>query len=603
MPPKLKKILANYNRCCLFRQEEINKESRTVPIALSSEEPYKRFYGTEILGHEQGEVDLEWLNSGRAPLLLNHNFDQQIGVVEKAWLDSDKVCRCIPRFGNSTLAQEIFNDVIDGIRQNVSVGYEVREIKFLDKSEENYRATNWKPYEVSIVSVPADTTVGVGRGRESEEEQEEKDMKDKSVNTEADQAEINVELVRSEAMSQERKRIADITELGRTHGQEELAVEYVRSGKHIESFRTALLEKIATKPIQNVVPQDSGFIGMNKKEAERYSLRAAILALATEDWTKAGFERECNQEVTRLLGRTPRKGGVFVPNDVRSGFAVRTAQGMSAAADLVPQMHRGDLFIDELKQALVFARLGATVLNGLRGIVHIPKKVTSPAVQTVADGNAATEGAYTWGTVELKPHTASANIPYTRTLLNQSDPSIDALIRADINQNLMIHIENKGINGDGDGDEVKGLLATTGINTVEFATANKPTFLELVEMEEKLINNKALLGKLQYLIDGPHYKNCKTTAKDAGSGQFLLTGNREKGELNGYPFQIATWLPSETMVFGNWAELIVALFDALEIIVEQSATTGQTTIGIFQDYDVAVRHAVSFCKGYKPSSS
>jgi hypothetical protein len=55
--------------------------------------------------------------------------------------------------------------VLDGIRRNASVGYVIHEL-VLEKQEGDlytYRVTDWEPLEGSLVSIPADPSVGVGR--------------------------------------------------------------------------------------------------------------------------------------------------------------------------------------------------------------------------------------------------------------------------------------------------------------------------------------------------------------------------------------------------------------------------------------------------------
>ena len=145
------------------RAESINEDARTVEMSFSSDEPYERWWGVEILDHKSSAVRLGRLN-GSAALLMDHNIRDQVGVVEKAWIKGKKGY-AIVRFGKSARAEEIWQDVKDGIRKLVSVGYRIHEL-ILDKEKDGqatYRATDWEPYEISIVAVPADTTVGVGR--------------------------------------------------------------------------------------------------------------------------------------------------------------------------------------------------------------------------------------------------------------------------------------------------------------------------------------------------------------------------------------------------------------------------------------------------------
>ena len=102
-----------------FNKKEISEDNRTVDLAFSSEEPYDRSFGTEILSHNPQDVDFSFIASGRAPLLLNHDLEKQIGVIEEAKIsDADKVGRAVVRFGKSKLADEVFHDVVDGDRKS-----------------------------------------------------------------------------------------------------------------------------------------------------------------------------------------------------------------------------------------------------------------------------------------------------------------------------------------------------------------------------------------------------------------------------------------------------------------------------------------------------
>jgi len=143
----------------------INEQERTVDLAWCSELSYPRWWGNEILDCKPKSVRMERLRN-KAALLLNHDTERQIGVIEQASLDKDKKGRARVRFSRSPLGEEIFADVVDGIRTKVSVGYRIHDIVLESKEEDvsTYRVTDWEPYEISVVSVPADDTVGVGRG-------------------------------------------------------------------------------------------------------------------------------------------------------------------------------------------------------------------------------------------------------------------------------------------------------------------------------------------------------------------------------------------------------------------------------------------------------
>lgn len=152
-----------------IRSEDIDEKNRTFPISFSSEEPVERWFGTEILDHTRTSVNMERLNNA-APFLVNHNTNDQVGVIEKGKIDTgEKKGTAIVRMGNSERANEIFQDIIDGIRKNISVGYIINKlVETVEDKKSTFRAMSWTPMEISTVPVPADNTVGVGRDLETE---------------------------------------------------------------------------------------------------------------------------------------------------------------------------------------------------------------------------------------------------------------------------------------------------------------------------------------------------------------------------------------------------------------------------------------------------
>ena len=149
----------------------IDVESRSIEIAFSSEAEVRRYWGVEVLSHDPSAVVLDRLRGG-APLLVNHDTADQVGVIESVSIDPDRRGRAVVRFGRSARAQEIFDDVQDGIRKHISVGYAIHDATLTETrgDDEVWTATRWEPFEVSIVPVPADISVGVGRSQPTESE-------------------------------------------------------------------------------------------------------------------------------------------------------------------------------------------------------------------------------------------------------------------------------------------------------------------------------------------------------------------------------------------------------------------------------------------------
>ena len=155
------------------------ENSKQVELSFSSEEPYRRFFGDEILDHSEGCVDLSRLND-IGVVLFNHDRDKVIGKVNNARIEGDRGKATI-EFDDDDFSASIKKKVDNGTLKAVSVGYLVKEWEEVEKGKTSKDgrfkgrcviAKKWLPYEISIVSVPADSTVGVGRTMEEEETQE-----------------------------------------------------------------------------------------------------------------------------------------------------------------------------------------------------------------------------------------------------------------------------------------------------------------------------------------------------------------------------------------------------------------------------------------------
>ncbi len=243
-----------------FDRASVNVEARTVDLAFASEVPYERWWGIEILDMSAKSVRMDRLKNNAA-LLLNHDRDQQIGAIESARIDGDKKGRARVRFSRSALGEEILKDVSDGIRSKVSVGYMIHELVLEKKQDDlsTYRVTDWEPFEISIVSVPADDTVGVGRAAERSL-QGRTAMEPEVGTTAADTGGTDAlvaESRRSEgsARADERKQIAkrneQIIALGARwpeYGGPDLALDAIaKADMTVEAFRAAMLKVLDEK--------------------------------------------------------------------------------------------------------------------------------------------------------------------------------------------------------------------------------------------------------------------------------------------------------------------------------------------------------------------
>ena len=338
----------------------IDEEKRTVEISFSSETPVDRWYGREILDHSQGSMRLGRMNDG-APVLVNHNSDDHVGVVESARVDSDRTGRSVIRFGQSVRAQEIFQDVIDGIRTKISVGYIPHKMQLESTDDEGfdtYRVTDYEPLENSIVAIPADARVGVGRSHESIEDramdEKEKDTLRKQVEKEtrtqianenaetqrkADEAKLKAdaeaterETVQAEVRKQEVERQQVINEQVQTFPfLREKADEAIKAGVSADEFTRqamSLMRERAQGQAGNYSMPDNGRIEMpamrrygrlkafrDEKESLEQAYRAGMWARAVV-FGDENATRWCKDHEVRVMTGTTSTSASVVPDEM-----------------------------------------------------------------------------------------------------------------------------------------------------------------------------------------------------------------------------------------------------------------------------------------------
>jgi len=404
-----RKELEVLHRAMAVEMSPINEEKRTVQIAISSEEPVERSFGMEVLEHSAEAMDLSFLASGRAPFLMDHDPEKQIGVIESVELDSNsRRLRAKVRFGKGALANEAFSDVADGIRANISVGYSISKLERDPKKANTYLAKKWRPVEASLVSIPADVTVGVGRSWESS-------TQNITVisNGEKTMSELDIAAVEAQAKQAAQRNAAQIVELGARHNKSDLAHKAISEGRSIEEFRGELLEVIGSK--KALESQDAG---MSKKEIKRFSIMRAVNALANPTDRRAqeaaAFEFECSRAAAEAYGRTAQ--GILLPAEVLRNW--KRDLNSSDESALFSDDFRGGDFIDVLRNSSSVMQAGARMLTGLSGDVKIPRKTAGAAAAWIStEGGAASESEMTVGSVSLQPRTLGCFTDVTRQLL------------------------------------------------------------------------------------------------------------------------------------------------------------------------------------------
>jgi HK97 family phage major capsid protein len=586
----------------------MDADARTVEVAVSSEHAARQWFGMEVLDHSPEAVDLSRLLAG-APLLLEHRRSEQIGVVEKAWLDGDRKIRALVRFSRSELAEPVWQDVLDGIRRNISCSYLIHEM-VLERSEngvDHYRITRWEPYEVSSVSVPADPTVGVGRSNDAttntitirgfEMPKPNEIHEDGQRSAPAPAVTINT----LDPVAGERQRVADVLALGDRYNQRELASEAISKGYSADQMRSLLLERQSPAAPLSAAPATPGArdlpgfktdvsaraLGVSDKEQDQYSLMRALNAAATGDWSKAGLERAINIAAAEAVKREAR--GFFVPHDILMRGLSKGTPGKGG--ELVTTELLLEQFADVLRNKTVMAQLGMKLLTGLEGDIDLPKKTSGSSFQWLGEGEDAIDSDFDFTTLNMTPKTIAGAIPLTRKLRKQASRSIESLIITDLVDGMGVAIDYAMLAGSGVKSPL-GLLNDIGVPGLTYP-AEGITFGKLVDMLTKIGTYNADRGALAYLTGIIERGAAMQTLKFANVGGTIW----ENDQVNGHRAEATNQVPADTWIFGDFSQVICGMWGVLDLKPDTAklAASDGLVLRAFQDVDVVNRRKESFC--------
>ena len=582
-------------------------DDRTVTLAFSSDVPYERTFGMEILGHRSQEIRLDRLESG-ANLLVNHDPNDVIGVVDSVTVDEgDGLARAVVRFGRSARAEEIYQDVLDGIRRSVSVGYVVHKFEEVKGQGQTkvFRAVDWEPFEISIVSIPADISVGVGRSDDTPtpDPEPQPDIQTKAhpqITITKEEPKMTEPTPNKDDQLTRMNGILDLRKAHSNYVTDNDVDLALRNGHTVDQFKDTIMAKMSTKHMDT----SSQYIGMSKKEVRNFSLIRLIQARLTGDWSDAGLERDATQETAKRVNKPLSDNGFFVPYDIfRRDFNVGTA---SEAGNLVATELRNDLFTDVLRASLVMTGLGARVLTGLSSNIDIPRKTAATSISNVSEIGALTETQPTTAKISLVPKRKGGFVEYSKQAIFQAGIAIEAMLRDDLLQSMAVTIENECINGNGTGNNMRGIRSTSGIGSVVGGTNGLAlNWGHVVGLESAVANANAEPDGTAGYLTNTRVRGFAKTVQKATNLPFIWDGGATP--LNGYRAAISnnvsntltkgTSTDCSSVIFSSmWDMAVLAFFDAPELIINPYSldTTGQVRITLNQSADFGIRQPSAF---------
>lgn len=321
-----------FRRVLKLDRESIKDDKRSINASLSSEYPVERFFGTEVLRHDEKSVNLERAGDNGLPLLFGHDHSALIGRARKVRVEGGRLTARLDFSENSERAREVWSDIRDGFLTDISLGYEINDI---EETDERAIVTRFTPLEASVVSVPADPTVGINRSKSNEDKPEMTDKKTEDKTGERGEA-LSVASFKTaqteaekrgaqEGIKRERERVSDIERefspfMARA-GVPELRRTCIDAGVTVDQAKSELLEHIAgvAEPAADTRAQSESHHGQRlesgKDEADKWREGAAI---ALE--LRGGLIRD------REKAREARAGNPFISmslSDMARDYLVR----------------------------------------------------------------------------------------------------------------------------------------------------------------------------------------------------------------------------------------------------------------------------------------
>jgi len=319
----------------------------------------------------------------------------------------------------------------------------------------------------------------------------------------------------------------------------------------------------------------------------RFSVSRAVAGAAglAVDW---GFEREVQAELAKRAGRAAQ--GVYIPMEAFETRVLTT----SAAAELVPTDQRPDQYISALVASSVVRGLGARVLSGLSGNVDIPRETDSPAIGWVAENAALSSDDANFDKISLSPKHAGALSEWSRNMVMQSSPDVEALLRQMLARNLALAIDLAAIQGGGT-NEPDGVLETAGIQTEAYATSLFDTAAEMIALADT-----GNVGARRSFLTSNGVRKTALKTKD-GDGLPLGISTIFHNEPVTFSNQVPTDLGGGTehgLIYGDWSELLIGIWSEIDILVNPYESTayskGNISIRAMATVDCAVRHPAAF---------
>ncbi len=570
------------------RDADVDMEARTVKLAFASDKPIDNWwYGQIKLNFDKKSIRTQRLDSG-APLLMDHNTRDVVGVIEDYSFDTDGLARATVRFGESERAEEVFNDVRTGIRRNVSVGFMIYDLQLESKGKDKasvYRADDWEPYEVSIVAVPADISVGVGRAADDSQDVCSEcemplddctcEMSDTTDSESRSKRQINPkngernmgkenEGAGTDPVVETRSREAEIMDFAGIFGDEgrEIARDMIAASGSvtIEDVRSKIKDHRAAA---NKTPQPP--VEQPQDAAKRQNPGVELARTLPRHGKVTAFKGERAAETAYRFGMSVLASGLYDPEFELCRQARKFCQdhGLTRAMGENVNETGGALVLPEFSNEIIDLREDMGVFRQLvknepmnSDTKLIPRRTGGPTAYFVAEAGSITASDASWDNIELVAKKLGVLCRYSTEVNEDSIIDFANTLAEEIAYAFAQKEDDCGFNGDGSStyggitgirEKIKGLSGTiANIAGLKVGTGNQYSELLLADFRGVVAKLPRYASKnAVWVVHNTFYWDVMVGALLAGGGVTAMEIENARSEkFLGYPVVFSQVMPS-----------------------------------------------------------
>lgn len=587
---------------------EVNAEERTIVFSCCSDYPYTRtdeqtgIQYDQILVINENSVDMTRLNTGNAPILWNHNTDENLGIVQKAWILDNKVYVQCKFSKNSEFADRIWKDILDSVIKNISIGYEILSYKDVQQNGKNIRYVDkFLVYQLTVCSCAADPTVGFRSlttknkdkfmKKELDKKQCGQDLEKKQVEVQVEKQEQKevVEQPQKEQVQEVKEQIKDEEKEALKAQNEALKAEIEKMKAEKEEIKEEVVEQVEKeKPLDDSARQQIEKIAQDfdvEKEEVQRAIQDKLTVREFKQKIKSLNFNVKNKE-TKIMDSKREFESYLQARNYEKPFILRSFDGFGGKTGENGESLIGTQTIDYV--AALEKKMGVKgfkTLSNLHYNISIPVQTGRNTIYQTADlRTAASESNPEFTQKALTPVKLSGNTVIGTELIVQSNTDIVGFVIDSLTKEIAYKLE----------DFILGKVVAANPTEINYASLSAITWDDILAFEAAV--GAYALNDLQFVGSPSARAALKGIPKASNYPQFLCMDN----EVNGYAFNVSGCVSNDNIYFGDFSKMVVGFFgEGLDILVNpyKYSTEGMIEVTASLCVDAVVTQPDAFSIG------